>query len=48
MWQPEVDKLQCQSESERLKKAEKYIIALNETVVDLEKRVKELEKKDDK
>ena len=48
MWQPDVDKLQRQSESERLKKAENNIKKLNETVVWLEKRVKELEKKDDK
>lgn len=48
MWQPIVDKLQRQSESERLKQAEDRIFALKETIVELEKRVKELEKKDDK
>lgn len=48
MWQPDVDKLQRQSESERLKKAEDNIKKLNETVAWLEKRVKELEKANDK
>ena len=45
MWQPMVDKLQRQSESERLKKAEDNINALKETIADLKERVKELEKK---
>lgn len=45
MWQPDVDRLQRQSESERLKKAEDNIHALKETIVELKERVKELEKK---
>ena len=48
MWQPTVDKMKSQSETERLEQAEKYILSLKEIVDDLEKRVKELEKKNDK
>lgn len=47
MWQPVLDKLQRQSESERLKQAEDCIFALKETIVELEKRIKELEKKNE-
>ena len=48
MWQPTVDKMQRQDERERLEQAEKCIQSLKEIVADLEKRVKELEKKNDK
>ena len=48
MWRPLVDKLQRQSERERLEQAEKYIRTLKETVAGLEERVEELEKKNDK
>lgn len=47
MWQPVLDKMQRQSESERLKQAEDRIFALKETIVELEKRIKELEKKNE-
>ena len=46
MWQPTVDKMQRQDERERLEQAEKYIQSLKEIVADLDKRVKELEKKE--
>lgn len=48
MWQPIVDKLQRQSESERLAQAEKYIKELKEVIVELEARITELETKNDK
>lgn len=48
MWQPMVDKMQRQSESERLEQAEKYILYLKETIADLKERVEELETKYDK
>ena len=48
MWQPTVDKMQRQDERERLEQAEKYIQSLKEIVADLEKRVKELEKKNER
>lgn len=48
MWQPNFDKIQRQYETERLEQAEKYILYLKETITELEKRVKELEKKNDK
>ena len=47
MWQPIVDKLQGQSESERLAQAEKYIKELKEVIVELGERVKELEAKNE-
>ena len=48
MWQPVIDKMKRQSETERLEQAEKYILSLKETVADLEKRIEKLEKKNDK
>ena len=48
MWQPIVDKLQRQSESERLERAEDYISQLKEVVIELKERVEELETKNDK
>lgn len=47
MWQPDVDKLQRQSESERLKEAEDNIKNLTEIVAWLQKRIEELEKKNE-
>lgn len=48
MWQPVIDKMKSLSESERLKQAEDNIKKLNETVAQLEKRIEELETKNDK
>ena len=48
MWQPFVDKLQRQSESERLKKAEENIRSLTEIVNELKEYVEEMETKNDK
>ena len=48
MWQPTVDKMQRQSETERLEQAEKYILYLKETIVELKERIEKLEKKNDK
>lgn len=45
MWQPDVDKLQRQSESERLEQAEKNIRELKDIIVEMQKRIEELEKK---
>lgn len=47
MWQPIVDKLQRQSESERLAQAEKYIKELKEVIVELGERVEKLETKNE-
>lgn len=47
MWHPEVKKLQRQLESERLERAEKNIKKLTETVVEMQKRIEELEKKNE-
>ena len=48
MWSPIIEKMKSLSESERLEQAEKNIRTLKEIVADLEKCVKELEKKNDK
>lgn len=48
MWQPIVDKLQRQDESERLKKAEDNIRSLTEIVNELKECMEEMEKKYDK
>lgn len=48
MWQPDVDKLRRQSESERLEQVEKNIRSLTEIVNELKECVEEMEKKDDK
>ena len=48
MWQPIVDKLQRQSESERIKQLENAVRAQKKDIVDLKEHVKELEKKYDK
>lgn len=45
MWQPDVDKLQRQSEIERLEQAEKYILYLKQTIADMKKRIEKLENK---
>lgn len=48
MWQPDVDKLQRQSEIERLEQAEDNIQLLKEIVAWLQERIEKLEKKNDK
>ena len=48
MWSLIIEKMKSLSESERLEQAEKNIRTLKEIVADLEKCVKELEKKNDK
>lgn len=48
MWQPDLDKLRRQSESERLEQAEKNIRSLTEIVNELKECVEEMEKKYDK
>lgn len=48
MWQPVVDKMKRQNESERIKQAENDIQTLKGTIAWLQKRIEELEKKNDK
>ena len=48
MWDPIIDKMKSKSEKERLEQAENDIQSLKEIVAWLQKRIEELEKKNDK
>lgn len=47
MWQPDVDKLQRKSESERLKQLENAVRAQKKDIIELKECIEKLEKKNE-